>query len=222
MTPASSRPTRSLLAILCALTALTGLLDAVSYLRLGHVFAANMTGNVVFLGFAATGDSGTSAPSSLLAIAAFIAGAGLGGLLARRYADRRRAWLGRALGAQAVLLAAAAALLCSGVVADHGWSPVLLTLLSAGFGLQNATVTRLAMPSLRTTVLTLSLTGLASDWARGITDRDAMWHRIASAVIMGVGAAVGAFLVTWSVTAVVALAAMVLAGAAIVVRYRAV
>ena len=42
-------------ALLCTLTAVSGVVDAVSFLALGHVFVANMTGNVVFLGFAAAG-----------------------------------------------------------------------------------------------------------------------------------------------------------------------
>ncbi len=42
--------------LLLALTVATGLVDAVSYLVLGHVFVANMTGNVVFSGFALSGD----------------------------------------------------------------------------------------------------------------------------------------------------------------------
>ena len=50
----------------------TGLVDAASYLKLGHVFVANMTGNVVFLGFALAGASGLSATSSLLALASFL------------------------------------------------------------------------------------------------------------------------------------------------------
>ncbi len=49
--PHESRLTRALL----VLTAATGLIDAVSYLALGHVFTANMTGNVVFLAFAVAG-----------------------------------------------------------------------------------------------------------------------------------------------------------------------
>ena len=43
--------------LLIVLTVVTGLVDAVSYLNLGHVFVANVTGNVVFLGFAAAGAS---------------------------------------------------------------------------------------------------------------------------------------------------------------------
>ncbi len=42
-----------LVPMMVVLTLLTGLVDAASYLKLGHVFVANMTGNIVFLGFAA-------------------------------------------------------------------------------------------------------------------------------------------------------------------------
>ena len=58
-------------ALLLILTVVTGLVDAVSYLKLGHAFVANMTGNVVFLGFALAGAAGLSAPASLVALAAF-------------------------------------------------------------------------------------------------------------------------------------------------------
>ena len=46
--------------MLLGLTVVSGLIDAVSYLGLGHVFTANMTGNVVVLGFAAAGAPGFS------------------------------------------------------------------------------------------------------------------------------------------------------------------
>jgi hypothetical protein len=60
---------RRLPALLVGLTVVTGLVDAVSYLALGHVFVANMTGNIVFLGFALAGAPGLSAPASLAALA---------------------------------------------------------------------------------------------------------------------------------------------------------
>ena len=60
---------RLLVGTLLALTCVTGLIDAASYLRLGHVFVANMTGNVVFLGFSLQPGSGLSAPASALGIA---------------------------------------------------------------------------------------------------------------------------------------------------------
>jgi hypothetical protein len=51
-------------AILLVMTLVTGIVDAVSYLAVGHVFTANMTGNVVLRGFAVAGVSGLSATRS--------------------------------------------------------------------------------------------------------------------------------------------------------------
>src|ERR1700758_1758325 len=65
--------------LLIVMTFVTGLVDAFSYLVLGHVFVANMTGNVVFLGFALAGAPDFSIADSLVAMAAFAAGALLGG-----------------------------------------------------------------------------------------------------------------------------------------------
>ena len=56
------------------MTLVTGLVDAFSYLALGHVFVANMTGNVVFLGFAVAGADGFSILASLVAGASFLMG----------------------------------------------------------------------------------------------------------------------------------------------------
>jgi len=61
--------------LLLMLTVVTGLVDAFSYLVLGHVFVANMTGNVVFLAFALVGATGFSLSASLLALVAFALGA---------------------------------------------------------------------------------------------------------------------------------------------------
>ena len=62
--PAKDDRDGSLLPLLVVLTVVTGLVDAVSYLKLGHVFVANMTGNIVFLGFAVAGAEGFSAGPS--------------------------------------------------------------------------------------------------------------------------------------------------------------
>src|SRR5246127_3604252 len=67
--------------LLISMTLVTGLVDAFSYLVLGHVFVANMTGNVVFLGFALAGARGFSIPASLSALGAFSLGALAGGRL---------------------------------------------------------------------------------------------------------------------------------------------
>src|ERR1700754_1222443 len=75
-------------ALMLVLTVLTGVVDAVSILDLGRVFVANMTGNVVFVGFALAGASGFSLAASLSALAGFLVGAAGGG----RIADASWAW----------------------------------------------------------------------------------------------------------------------------------
>src|SRR6188474_1807422 len=131
--------------LLVLLTIVTGLVDAVSYLALGHVFVANMTGNVVFLGFAVVDTEGFSVPASLMAIAAFLFGALAGG----RLAGWQRAHRGRLL---------AVALLA--VISEPVGQYLIIAALSIAMGLQNATARRLAVPDLTTTVLTLTLTGI--------------------------------------------------------------
>jgi Protein of unknown function (DUF1275) len=75
--------------LLVVMTMVTGLVDAFSYLVLGHVFVANMTGNVVFLAFALAGAQGFSIPASLVAVGAFAAGALAGGALKTRLGGHR-------------------------------------------------------------------------------------------------------------------------------------
>ena len=63
-----------LLGPLMILTTTTGVIDAISFVGLGHVFTANMTGNVVFIGFALGGAHELSIHRSLAAFAAFATG----------------------------------------------------------------------------------------------------------------------------------------------------
>ena len=81
---ADPTPQPTLLGLLMVLTMTTGVIDAVSFVGLGHVFTANMTGNVVFLGFALAGVEDLSVERSLLALVAFAAGAIVGGRLTNR------------------------------------------------------------------------------------------------------------------------------------------
>src|ERR1700728_323522 len=96
---------RQTVAALLTLTFVTVLVDAVSYLRLGHVFVANMTGNIVFLGFSVDRHSGLSPVASIIAIGGFLAGALAGGRMAVRLSSHPHRWLGMAIGAETSLLA---------------------------------------------------------------------------------------------------------------------
>jgi uncharacterized membrane protein YoaK (UPF0700 family) len=183
--------------LLVLLTLTTGLVDAVSYLGLGHVFTANMTGNVVLLGFALAGAKGLSVVSSLLALAAFLLGAVLGGRLGRAIGGgpRHRWLLVIALSETVLLVAAAFAAVGLGLQASDAARAPVIALTAVAMGLRNATVRRLAVPDLTATVLTLTLTGLAADssLAGGTNPRPV--RRISAVAAMLAGAVLGALLV---------------------------
>jgi uncharacterized membrane protein YoaK (UPF0700 family) len=92
---------------LLLLTVVTGLVDAVSILQLGRVFVANMTGNVVFTGFAIAGAPGFSLSASLFALFGFLVGAMIGGSLIGRLGPDRALLLGGGAGLELVLVIAA-------------------------------------------------------------------------------------------------------------------
>jgi uncharacterized membrane protein YoaK (UPF0700 family) len=164
-------------ALLLILTAVTGVVDAVSILALGRVFVANMTGNVVFAGFAIAGAPGFSLSSSLFALAGFLAGAGGGGTLITRAGQDRAALLRAGVVAELAFAAAALAVAAaSGAPAvSHGTTAItgppfgaastdaIAALLAVGMGIQNAVARKLAVPDLTTTVLTMTLTGIGAD-----------------------------------------------------------
>ncbi|MFF7987460.1 YoaK family protein [Streptomyces sp. NPDC007901] len=179
--------------LMLTLTVVTGLVDAVSYLALGHVFVANMTGNVVFLGFALAGAQGLSALASVVSMAAFLVGALAGGRLGTRFATHRGYLLRTSTAVQTVLVAVAVAVaaVADGRVATSD-RYALIVFLGLAMGLQNAVARRLGVPDLTTTVLTLTLTGLAADStpAGGAAPRPG--RRILSVLAMFLGALVGA------------------------------
>ncbi len=182
--------------LMVALTIVTGIVDAVAYLRLGHVFVANMTGNVVFLGFSAAGAPGLSVVGSLLAIACFLPGGVLAGRLAARGGGRRLHQLRAATGIQFVLFLCAIPLAAAaGDNIGSGSRYALIVLLALAMGIQNATARRLAVPDLTTTVLTLTLTGIASDSQLAGGSGANTGRRLISVGAMLLGATIGALLV---------------------------
>jgi uncharacterized membrane protein YoaK (UPF0700 family) len=154
--------------LLVGLTVVTGLVDAFSYLVLGHVFVANMTGNVVFLGFALVRAPGFSIAASVVALVSFWLGALIGGRIGARLGQHRGKLLAAAASLQAAFVAVAVILAgVSGSPVAAGFRYPLIVSLALAMGLQNATARRLAVPDLSTTVLTLTITGIAADRAGG-------------------------------------------------------
>jgi uncharacterized membrane protein YoaK (UPF0700 family) len=194
---------------LLALTFTTGLVDGVSYLGLGHVFTANMTGNIVLLGFGIAGGSGLPVVSPIVSLLAFLVGAGFGGVLARRWAQQHAIHVRLALGIELGLLVIAAVLAAvktpqpSTFVGD-----TVIALLALAMGVRNATVRRLAVPDLTTTVLTMTLTGLAADSPLFGGDGKGSGRRIAAVAAMLLGALTGALLLKTSIVWPLVLAAV--------------
>ncbi len=187
---AKSSDEAALVPLLVVMTVVTGVVDAVSFLRLGHVFVANMTGNVVFLGFALAGAPRFSASASLVALAAFVVGAAVGGRLA---APTGRAMLARMATSEATLCAAATgvAVVGSGTTARYA----MTVLLAVAMGGQNAVVRRLAVPAMTTTtVLTTTLTALVAEPPDLSTPGSHTTRRAAVVAAMLAGAALGALL----------------------------
>jgi uncharacterized membrane protein YoaK (UPF0700 family) len=176
------------------LTVLTGVVDAVSILSLGRVFVANMTGNVVFVGFALAGAPGFSLAASLSALGGFLVGAGIAGVAVDRLGSHRGRMVLVMAGAEfalvlcALLLAALAGPHYSGAAADG-----IAALLALAMGIQNAVVRRLKVFDLTTTVLTMTLTGIAADIRE--RDRFAVIRRLLAVAAMLAGAVAGALLV---------------------------
>lgn len=185
--------------VLQALTVTTGLVDAISFLGLGRVFTALMTGNVVFLGFAAAGATGFSAARAFASIAGFLIGAFVGGRLGFMLTrSSRRRWLLAVSAVEAGLLFAAT------LVADgydvKTLTPVfnlyaIIVLTAIAMGVRNATVRRLAVPDLTTTVVTFTLADLAADTPLAGGDNPRLGRRLASVLLLFGGAAIGTLLI---------------------------
>ena len=182
--------------LLVAMTLVTGLVDAFSYLVLGHVFVANMTGNVVFLAFALTGAPGFSILASLVALAAFVLGSFGGGLLGSRLGQHRGRLLSVTAALQALFLIVAAVLAAlAGNSMPAGYSYGLIIVLGITMGLQNAAARKLAVPDLTTTVLTLTITGIAADSRLAGGNGSKAGRRLIAVAAMFVGALVGSLLI---------------------------
>jgi uncharacterized membrane protein YoaK (UPF0700 family) len=195
------------------------LVDAASVLGLGRVFTANMTGNVVFLGFAAAGAPGLSLVRSGAALLAFVVGAAIGGRIGLpigKGSTDRPATTAFAIEAALLFAATGAAV---GAASDLSQLPARLypaiVLTGLAMGIRNAVVRELAVPDLTTTVLTLTLTGLAADFAVGGADGPRWSRRVASVAVMFAGAAAGAWLVARSVAHALGVAAVLSALSAV-------
>jgi uncharacterized membrane protein YoaK (UPF0700 family) len=215
--PVSDRLT---VAALLLLTFATGLVDAISVLVLGHVFVANMTGNIIFLGFWFVPRAGFDLTAAIVAFVGFLAGTVIGGRLARHLGAYTRRWVTTSLGIEVVALAALSILAGTGVLSYQSNSKLLLIGgLAITFGVQNATARQFGIQELSTTVLTSTVVGIGVDsrLAGGTGKREKLRYGVILA--MCGGAVVGATMSRFTVAPVFATAAAVVLISLLIFRF---
>jgi uncharacterized membrane protein YoaK (UPF0700 family) len=182
-------------ALLLALTMLAGVVDAFSILRLGHVFVATMTGNLVFIGLAAAGAKGFAVGTSALALGGFLIGVLIGGRACAVASSHRGLALRNVL---AVKLGLASVVTVIGVLTGphfpRGARDAMIVLLAMSMGNQLAAIRFLKVPDLLTVVLTMTIIGVLTDRKRGWHD-PAMLRRGLSLLAFALGALTGALLI---------------------------
>jgi uncharacterized membrane protein YoaK (UPF0700 family) len=217
ISPVSDRLT---VAALLLLTFATGLVDAISVLVLGHVFVANMTGNVIFLGFWFVPSAGFDLPAAVVASVGFLAGTVIGGRLTRYLAPATRRWVTTALSIEAAALAALSILAGVDVLDYHDNTKfILIAGLAMTFGAQNATARQFGIQELTTTVLTSTIVGIGFDsrLAGGTGERGKLRYSVV--VAMCTGAVLGATLSRATVAPVIALAGAVVTVSMLIFRF---
>ncbi|HEY7102879.1 MAG TPA: YoaK family protein [Mycobacteriales bacterium] len=204
---------RMLTVALIALTVSCGVVDAVSFLALGRVFVATMTGNVIFLGFALAGEPSLSISASLTALGSFVVGVLAAGRLGARLSHHRGRHLGAAAAVAVVPMAAAIALAATVSPADARYG--LITLLAFAMGIQVSTVRRLAVPDVPMIALTMAMTALISESRIAGGAGHSIRMRGATIAALLVGAILGGVLVLHvAVAAGIALATALVAAVA--------
>jgi uncharacterized membrane protein YoaK (UPF0700 family) len=193
------RPEQLRDALLAALALATGAVDALSWLLLGKVFSAFMTGNLVFLGLMAGGAVGPDPGQVVVAIVAFALGAALGARVVRSGRNRDRWWP-----FQVTVCLATTALLEAGVLgvwkscAGHPSGQAItlvLGMLAMAMGIQTVAIASLGVRGVFTTAATATLAILMGDvagWSRPKGERLRLVTVVGALVI---GAGIGGLLV---------------------------
>jgi len=194
---------------LLALTFVTGIVDAVCFLALGHVFAAMQTGNVIFLGLGVADSSGAPVLAPLIALGAFLAGGSAAALLIPA-GPASGSELRTAMAVEVGLLGAAA-VPAEFVDVDPGdlTAYALIAMLSLAMGLRNTTARRIGDPNLATTVLNLTLSAFVSHTPTGIASEGELALRGAAIAAILAGAVAGALLLKVSLALAIGVAAAV-------------
>lgn len=146
-----------------------GCVDAISYIGLGHVFTANMTGNTVLLGLALGQVEGLASLRSVIALGAFALGVALGVVTLGEGSAQGR-WpkaVTRAIVVECALLGLfALGRLLTPADSGGGLAYGLIALAAAAMGIQSAAMRHLNLPGVATTYITGTMTGIVAGLIR--------------------------------------------------------
>src|SRR6201998_2511843 len=211
---------RFTVAALLLLTFATGLADSISILVLGHVFVANMIGNVIFLGFWLAPKTSIDLTAVAVALPTFVCTTILSGRLSRYFGQRTRPWITTVLATEIVLLIALSILGGTGVLRYHDHTKlIVIGMLAVTFGLQHSSARQFGIQELSTTVLTSTIVslGLDSRLAGGTGARGKL--RLGVVATMCAGAFLGATMSRYVVAPLFVLAAVVIAISLAIFRF---
>jgi uncharacterized membrane protein YoaK (UPF0700 family) len=213
---------RSTVAALLLLTFATGLADSLSILVLGHVFVANMTGNVIFLGFWLAPRTSIDLTAVAVALPTFVTTTILSGRLSRYFGIRTRPWITTVLATEIVLLVTLSILAGAGVLHYHDNTKlIIIGLLAVTFGLQHSSARQFGIQELSTTVLTSTIVSLGIDsrLSGGTGERQKL--RFTVVLTMCAGAFLGATMSRFVIAPVFALTAAVVTVSLLIFRFGA-
>jgi len=213
---------RSTVAALLLLTFATGLADSLSILVLGHVFVANMTGNVIFLGFWLAPRTSIDLTAVAVALPTFVTTTILSGRLSRHFGIRTRAWITTVLTTEIVLLVTLSILAGAGVLHYHDNTKlIIIGFLAVTFGLQHSSARQFGIPELSTTVLTSTIVSLGIDSRLSGGPGERQKLRFTVVFTMCAGAFLGATMSRFVIAPVFALTAAVVTVSLLIFRFGA-
>jgi uncharacterized membrane protein YoaK (UPF0700 family) len=210
----SSKKMENILAILLTMT--SGCADAISFLTLGGVLTAAMTGNTVFLGLSFVHETGLKPLGYVIALFGFMLGVAVGAVILKKrsHVTGLHPIVTSAICVELAAFVLFGILVSSGIISNQH---VLVIILSFAMGVQGIAARRIGVNGVPTTVITSTTTGLIESlvWnvlRKGKADTDVKAASVPSSsiivwvvdiVIYGVGAAVcGEAVAKWHMQAI--------------------
>ena len=191
----NASPEKFRLMLMMALTLVTGVVDAVGYLGLDHVFTGNMTGNVVILAMALAGAANLPTLGPLVALGAFLLGAAVAGstLQSSPKGWNRRVTLLLTAGCIALTGTAAISLIVEDV-GRQSIGVIVAAVIAMHMGSQALIARHLGVRDMTTVVITSTMTSLAGESLVGKQRPRLLNRRLGAVLAMFAGAAIGVLL----------------------------